>query len=240
MFDLIPLNKSHFCLLNICMIKAFKVFLVCLLISTFILFPKPSQAETIYQPDHVAKFRIEKDEGIINLQGEINDDSAAQTQAAFDYFAKNHIRNIIIHLHSLGGSVKSGYNIIELMVDARHHNINVVTLVDHKEYCASMCTAIFAEGESRIAAPDTIWLFHSPFIKLTDEELGDPVKVAEAKEAIKLSRRLMMRAYYSADPAFAKNILDSVVNDDSGKPLMLFGADLIVHTATFITMPIAD
>ena len=222
------------------MIKALRLFVVCLLITSFTLFPKPSHAETIYQPEHIAKFRVEKDEGIINLQGEINEDSFTQAKAAFEYFAENHIRNIIIHLHSLGGTVKSGSEIMMLMDAAKKQKINIVTFVDHKEYCGSTCTIIFADGSSRVAAPDTVWLFHSPFIKLTDEELGDPIKVAEAKEEIRISRRIILRAYYYADLEFTKTVLESVVNDDSGKVLILYGKEIIDHTATFINFPIVD
>lgn len=222
------------------MIKTFRLFIACLLITSFTLFPNISHAETIYQPEHVAKFRIEKDEGIINLQGEINEDSLNQSKLAFNTFAQNNIKNIIIHLHSLGGSVKWGYEIMMLMDTAKEQKINVVTLVDHKEYCGSMCTAIFADGSSRVAAADTVWLFHSPFIKLTDEELQDPVKVAESKEALRLSRRLMLRVYYNADPKFTTTVLETVINDDSGKVMILFGGEIIEHTSTFIDFPLAD
>ena len=220
-----------------------KLLILCLLTLSLISFPKIPHSEegtTIYQPDHIAKFRIEKDEGIINLQGEINDDSEKQTQAAFAYFNENHIRNVIIHLHSLGGSVKSGYDIITIMTYAEKHNINVITLVDHKEYCASMCTAIFAAGINRIAARDTVWIFHSPYIKLSDGELRDPIQVVEAQLAIKLARKLMLRVYYSADPTFTKTVLEPVINDNSDKPLILYGYELIDHTESFVSMNVAD
>ena len=75
---------------------------------------------------------------------------------------------------------------------------------------------------------------------MSDEDLGNPVKVAEAKEAVRLSRKLMLRAYKYADPEFTKIVLLSVVNDDSGKVLVLYGKELIEHTTTFINFPIAD
>jgi ATP-dependent protease ClpP protease subunit len=218
------------------MTKFFKVILLCLLTISLTAVPSISlHATTIYQPDHIAKFRIEQDEGIINLQGMIDDDSAAVTQQAFDFFAKNHIRNVIIHLHSLGGKIKAGDVIIALMLNAEHHHIVVATLVDHGDYCASMATAIFAAGSSRLAADDSIWMFHSPFIPLSDEQKANPDIVAQANEFIKQDRIYMLKIYALADKRFTKDVLEEYVNDDNGKKLDVTGERLHNVSETFIT-----
>jgi len=221
------------------MMKFFKALLVCLIVTSFISVPNPVAAETIYQPEHVAKFRIEKNEGIINIQGTIDEDSATQTDNAFIFFKLHNIHNVIIHLHSLGGSVKAGIKIIDDMNAAKDLKVDVITMVDHKEYCASMCTAIFAAGSSRIAAADTIWMFHSPFVKLTDEEKNDPMIVLAAKLQTATARRIMLAVYRSADPMFTDTVLVKYVNDDTGKQLILYGSDLIKHT-NFITFGIIN
>jgi len=215
-------------------------FIISLLLTVSLLTPiLPANAKTIYQPEHIAKFRIERDVGIINIQGMIDTDTAEQTKQAFELFKNSNIKNVIIHLHSLGGQVSSGMEVINLMIAAGKFNIRVVTMVDHGEYCASMCTAIFAAGVSRIAAADTIWMFHSPAVKLSEEDKGDPGKVAEAKESVRISRLYMLSVYRYADPKFTEEVLDAYVNDDSGKTLILFGGEIIKHT-DFITFGVVN
>jgi membrane-bound ClpP family serine protease len=203
-----------------------KIITAAILIS-FLLFPHSAKSEEIVQPDHVAKFRIEKEVGIINLQGEIDADSADQTVAAFKSFNEHHIDLVLVHLHSLGGKLGPGKEIINQILVARKHHIQVITLVDHHEYCVSMCTGIYAVGGSRIVAPDTLWGFHSPKIKMTDEEQNNPVKRKELEDSVKYAKSYMLEVYAMADRDWTNKVLKKyVMNEDMGM-LILSGDDIL-------------
>jgi ATP-dependent protease ClpP protease subunit len=211
-----------------------------LLFSVFLLVSYTANSRTIYQPDHVAKFRIEKDEGIINLQGEINEDSSTQVQEAFEYFKDNNITHVLIHLHSLGGNMKAGSDIVEEVINARKNKVWVAMLVDHGEYCASMCTGIFAVGSSRMSAGDTTWMFHSPYVKMTDEEKNDPVKRKELEDMIDADRGWLIQVYSLADKKWTKNVLKKYIMDEKNGQLILSGEDILKQSDTWFTGVLGD
>jgi ATP-dependent protease ClpP protease subunit len=217
-----------------------KKIITVLVLFSFLLVPFTAKSETIYQPDHVAKFRIEKDEGIINLQGEIDSDSADQVKQAFIYFHENNITHVLIHLHSLGGKLSAGSDIISDVLTARKNKIWVAMLVDHGEYCASMCTGVFAVGSSRMAAADTIWMFHAPFAKMTEEQQNDPVKRKEIEDTVKAARSYMLVVYASADAKWTKNVLKKYIMSEKGDQLILSGQDILEQSTTWFTGVLGD
>jgi hypothetical protein len=72
-------------------------------------------------------------------------------------------RRVIVDISSSGGSVAEGKAIIAVLRDLRktHH---LTTRVSRGETCLSMCVPVFLQGEERIAAKASVWMFH-PVIK---------------------------------------------------------------------------
>lgn len=70
-------------------------------------------------------------------------------------------RRIVIDLDSPGGSLDEGAAVIAL-IDRMKQAHEVDTRVTAGHACLSMCVPIFLQGEKRLAAPNTRWLFHSP------------------------------------------------------------------------------
>lgn len=218
----------------------FKKIITLIVLLVFLLPSYVANARTIHQPDHVAKFRTEKDVGIINLQGEIDADSADVVKQAFENFHENKITEVLIHLHSLGGKLNAGGQIIDEIIDARKHKVRVIMLVDHGEYCASMCTGIYAVGSSRIVATDTIWGFHAPFIKMTEEEENDPVKKKAIEEDIKQAKKYMLSVYSYADKKWTEKVLKKYVTDPANGSLILSGEDILEQSETWFTGIVGD
>lgn len=212
----------------------FKQFLLSFLI--FLLFVSPAFADKVLikQPEQRVNYTIDKDKGILELIGTIDEKSSEGTHNAFAAFKTNHVKIIIVHLHSLGGELNSGTQIIQEIINARNNNIHVITFVDHKEYCASMCTGIFASGEIRMSAPDTLWVFHAPFF--ADESLRNDPRYTKVWEA---SVEYLLSVYMLADPNWTKNVLADHIKTP-GADLVLTGADIAKQSATFITKVVND
>src|SRR5262249_12313958 len=69
------------------------------------------------------------------------------------------LNRVVLFLDSAGGRVDDGDRLIEVLneIKLRHQ---LITVVPHGKLCASMCIPIFLQGEDRLAAPASIWLFH--------------------------------------------------------------------------------
>lgn len=79
---------------------------------------------------------------------------------AFDQ-RKDDVKKFTIELHSPGGSVDEGERVIKIMRKmAQSHS--VWTYVGPKEDCLSMCVPIYLQGELRVAAATSQWMFHEP------------------------------------------------------------------------------
>jgi hypothetical protein len=63
------------------------------------------------------------------------------------------------NLDSAGGQVEEGDRVIEVLneIKLRHQ---LITVVPHGNLCASMCIPIFLQGEDRLAARASVWIFH--------------------------------------------------------------------------------
>jgi len=80
-----------------------------------------------------------------------------------DAYAANEtkVRRIVIDLDSPGGSLDEGAAVIAL-IERMKAGHEVDTRVTANNDCLSMCVPIFLQGEKRLAAPDSRWLFHAP------------------------------------------------------------------------------
>ena len=195
--------------------------------------------ENIVQPAHHAVEKIEKDIGFIDIVGEIDDNTATVVHRGFIEFKKNNIKQVMIHLHSLGGRFTPGSEIVTDMQQAEKEGVNVVTFVDHGNYCASMCTGIFAAGSDRMAAEDTLWVFHAPYFKLTEEQMKDPRVQKELKDIVQQTTQYMLDLYSSADPEWTeKTLKEHITTPDDD--LILSGKEIMQQSQSWILMKIED
>ncbi len=146
--------------------------------------------------------------GSIEIEGEINEKTASVVTQAFTEFKRREVKEVIFQINSEGGSFGYGVDIINDILDARiEHKMTVVMSVDKRQLCASMCTSIFATGSIRMAAPDSVWVFHSPAIGEEDLKRLSADDREKVKQVIEHAREIMMMTYETADKDFANNVL---------------------------------
>lgn len=72
---------------------------------------------------------------------------------------KARARRVIFRISSGGGSVAEGERVIEVLRDIRRTH-QLETVVERGQRCGSMCVFIYLQGERRVAALSSLWLFH--------------------------------------------------------------------------------
>lgn len=73
----------------------------------------------------------------------------------------NKAGTFIIDLSSPGGALLEGRNVIEAINEMKTTH-TIITRVGSKAICLSMCVPIYLQGQKRIAARDSTWMFHEP------------------------------------------------------------------------------
>ncbi len=90
---------------------------------------------------------------------------------AFDLW-KGETGRFVLALNSPGGALREGNRVIEL-IRRMQQTHRVDTFVGAQQECLSMCVPIFLQGNERIAAASSAWMFHEPrrvnFISGKDE-----------------------------------------------------------------------
>ena len=112
---------------------------------------------------------------------------------------------IVINLHSPGGSLREGREVISV-IEYMKKSHTVYTYVGARRSCLSMCVPIYLHGDVRIAAPNSKWMFHEP--SNVDFFTDKKVKVPE------FERQSMIRKYV------ARYFVNSPMNPDWLKALL--------------------
>ncbi len=95
---------------------------------------------------------------VLYLNGMIAPPMAKTFEAALAQF-KPETKRFVLVLDSPGGSVDESEHMIALLRDLKKtHRFD--TAVDAGATCASMCPFIYAQGQRRMAAPASMWMFH--------------------------------------------------------------------------------
>jgi len=102
--------------------------------------------------------RTHPDLMVMIWKGEIKAPMSDEISAAFE-LNKNRIRKIEFKLDSGGGSVKEGERVIAVLQEIKKTH-KLATVVDAGKRCGSMCVFIYVQGQKRLAAPASLWLFH--------------------------------------------------------------------------------
>lgn len=73
--------------------------------------------------------------------------------------ASPRFRRVLLRLNSPGGADIHGMEVIAILSEMREH-VALSTVVEQGEVCASMCIAIYIQGDIRYASPASAWMFH--------------------------------------------------------------------------------
>ncbi len=95
---------------------------------------------------------------VLRWTGRIASPMAAQIRSAFETH-KGRGDRVVFKIHSGGGSVNEGERVVELMREIRTTH-SLETVVEQGQMCGSMCVFIYLQGQRRVAALSSLWLFH--------------------------------------------------------------------------------
>jgi len=95
---------------------------------------------------------------IMHWDGPIARPMADEIRSAFQS-NRERAKRVVFRINSGGGSVAEGERVIALLREIRGTH-RLETLVDRGQRCGSMCVFIYLQGEHRVAALSSLWLFH--------------------------------------------------------------------------------
>jgi hypothetical protein len=125
-----------------------------------LLLASANTAPAAEQPAAGASLEFNKEDGTlyIDWSGPIVAGMADDLRAALDNYSML-LDRVVLFLDSAGGRVDDGDRVIAVLneIKLRHQ---LITVVPHGKLCASMCIPIFLQGEDRLAARASLWLFH--------------------------------------------------------------------------------
>jgi hypothetical protein len=135
---------------------------------------------------------------------------------------------VVLFLDSAGGQVDDGDRVIEALneIKLRHQ---LITVVPHGKLCASMCIPIFLQGEDRLAARASIWLFHEAAQRQANGALR-----TDTAETWRLFRK------YYAPAGVSMHWLKSIAPMIKEADLWQTGGDLISAKSGIILHPLGD
>jgi hypothetical protein len=163
----------------------------------------------------------------IDLSGPIVADAADDVRAALGKYGAT-LNRVVLFLDSAGGRVDDGDRLIEVLneIKLRHQ---LITVVPHGKLCASMCIPIFLQGEDRLAARASIWLFHEAAQRQANGELRP-----DTAQTWRLFRKYYVPA--GVPTRWLKSIAPMIEEAD----LWQTGGDLISAKSGIILHPLGD
>jgi hypothetical protein len=183
----------------------------------------------VEQPAARASLEFNKEDGTlyIDWSGPIVAGMADNMRAALDKYGTV-LDRVVLFLDSAGGQVEEGDRVIEILneIKLRHQ---LITVVPHGRLCASMCIPIFLQGEDRLAARASLWIFHEAAQRQAD---GEPR--TDMAETWRLFRK------YYAPAGVSMHWLKSIAPMIKEADLWQTGGDLISTKSGIILHPLGD
>lgn len=131
---------------------------------------------------------------VLSWHSEIEVPMVRRLEEAFDKWHGKTGR-FVIDLSSRGGALYEGRKVVEFIAYMKKSK-RVDTVVGENQICLSMCVPIYLQGQTRLAAASSKWMFHEPqFYELFSDEKAD-VKQSE-KQAV--ARRFFERYFTNSD-----------------------------------------
>ena len=116
------------------------------------------QSRTSFSGKTGLTIRSEPDRVVLQWSGSVASPMREKFAEAFAQF-EDDPRQLVISLHSPGGSVQHGHEVIkEIRKLSRLRQVD--TLVEGTNMCASMCVPIYLVGAERWASPTARFMFH--------------------------------------------------------------------------------
>jgi hypothetical protein len=126
---------------------------------------------------------------VLRWRGIIDAPLAARIEESYRRHAEG-TRRFLISLHSPGGSLEHGRDVIRLIRRMqRSHTVD--TVVEGRRACASMCVAVYLAGTHRTASASARFMFHEVSFR---DSLSDKVEKVP-KEAIAHATDLFFERY---------------------------------------------
>jgi hypothetical protein len=192
-------------------------------------FASANAAPSEEQPAAGVSLEFNREDGAlyIDLSGPIVAGTADNVRAALGKYGTT-LNRVVLFLDSAGGKVDDGDRVIEVLneIKLRHQ---LITVVPHGKLCASMCIPIFLQGEDRLAARASIWLFHE-----TAQRRANGVLRTDTAETWRLFRKYYVPAGVSMH--WLKSIAPMIKEPD----LWQTGGDLISAKSGIILHPLGD
>ena len=137
-------------------------------------------------------------------------------------------QRVVLLLDSAGGQVEEGDRVIEVLneIKLRHQ---LITVVPHGKLCASMCIPIFLQGEDRLAARASLWIFHE-----AAQRQANGQQRTDMAETWRLFRK------YYAPAGVSTRWLKSIAPMIKDADLWQTGGDLISTKSGIILHPLGD
>jgi hypothetical protein len=183
----------------------------------------------VEQPAAGASLEFNKEDATlyIDWSGPIVAGMADDMRAALDKYGTV-LDRVVLFLDSAGGQVVEGDRVIETLneIKLRHQ---LITVVPHGKLCASMCIPIFLQGEDRLAARASIWLFHE-----AAQRQANGVLRTDPAETWRLFRK------YYAPAGVSMHWLKSIAPLIQETDLWQTGGDLISAKSGIILHPLGD
>jgi hypothetical protein len=183
----------------------------------------------VEQPAAGASFEFNKEDGTlyIDWSGPMVVGMADDLRTGFDKYGRV-LDRVVLFLDSAGGQVEEGDRVIAILneIKLRHQ---LITVVPHGKLCASMCIPIFLQGEDRLAARASIWLFHEAAQRQANGELR-----TDTAETWRLFRK------YYAPAGVSTRWLKSIAPMIEEADLWQTGGDLISAKSGIILHPLED
>jgi hypothetical protein len=137
-------------------------------------------------------------------------------------------QRVVLFLDSAGGQVEEGDRVIEILneIKLRHQ---LITVVPHGKLCASMCIPIFLQGEDRLAARASLWIFHE-----AAQQQANGQQRTDMAETWRLFRK------YYAPAGVSMHWLKSIAPMIKEADLWQTGGDLISAKSGIILHPLGN
>lgn len=112
---------------------------------------------------------------VLSWRGKIEAPLASRLEEAYRAHAGS-TRRFIIAMHSPGGSLEHGRDVIRLIRRMQQTHA-VDTVIEARHACASMCVAVYLTGTRRTAAPNARFMFHE--VSFRDSETDKAARVPQ-------------------------------------------------------------
>ncbi len=176
----------------------------------------------------VGRARITKRGNLyISWRGRIRPGMANFIRKAFAEMGEQ-TRHVYFKIHSPGGKVKEGERVIRVlrMIKKSHR---LTTVVGRGSKCASMCVPIYLQGDKRLGARASVWLFHD-----VSRKINGGGRVLRRKATLRLLRT------YFAKAGVSKSWLRAMYSDMKNADIWRAGQELIVAKTGIITHPMSN